>query len=134
MSVSIKQIVGSIVSQVETQTLARVTRASVALKNASMEVLSGPRSGRSYRKPNGGTYIASAPGEPPAARTSTLMGSFRPLQPDPHTAAIETSVPYAALLENGTGRMAPRPYRQKTIEKAMPQIEQIMNEPYGIGI
>jgi hypothetical protein len=99
-----------------------------------MEVLSGPRSGRSYRKPNGGTYIASAPGEPPASRTSTLMGSFRPIQADPNVAAIETSVPYAPLLESGTSRMAPRPYRDRIIEQAGPAIEQIMNEPYSVSI
>lgn len=134
MSVSIKRAVTGMIEQIKSQIPMRATRASIALKNASMEVLSGPRSGRSYRKPNGGTYIASAPGEPPAARTSTLMGSFRPIQADPNIAAIETSVPYAPLLENGTGRMAPRPYKERIIEQAGPAIEQIMNEPYSVSI
>ncbi|MGI6224825.1 MAG: hypothetical protein ACOYJ1_01080 [Peptococcales bacterium] len=134
MSVSIKAIVADIVSQVEAQIPARATRCSIVLKNTSMEVLSGPRSGRTYRKPNGGTYIASAPGEPPAARTSTLMGSFRPIQDEPNVAGIYTSVPYAAKLEEGTSRMARRPYRERTIEQSMPGIEQIMNEPYSVEI
>ena len=134
MSVSIKTIVAGFVSQVEAQLPARATRCSIALKNASMEVLSGPRSGRSYRKPNGGTYIASAPGEPPAARTTTLQGSFSPIQAGPNVAAIETSVNYAARLESGSGRMAARPYRQRIIEAAAPAVEQIMNGPYSVGI
>lgn len=134
MSVSIKRAVIGMIEQIKSQIPARATSVSIALKNASMEVLSGPRSGRSYRKPNGGTYIASAPGEPPASRTSTLMGSFQPIQADPNIAAIETSVPYAPLLESGTGRMAPRPYRERIIEQAGPAIEQIMNEPYSVSI
>lgn len=134
MSVSIRAIVRSIVAQVEAQIPARATRVSIALRNASLEVLSGPRSGRSYRKPNGGTYTASAPGEPPAARTATLMRSFRPIQAAPNIAAIETSVPYASRLETGTpgGQMAPRPFKQRIIDSAAPAIEQIMNEPYTI--
>jgi len=134
VSVSIKTIVASIVGQIEAQVPIRATRCSIALKNTSMEVLSGPRSGRSYRKPNGGTYIASAPGEPPASRTSTLMGSFRPIQADPNVAAIETSVPYAPLLESGTSRMAARPYKERIVEQAGPAIEQIMNEPFSVSI
>ncbi len=134
MSISIKRVVKGMVAQIEAQIPMRATRVSIALKNASMEVLSGPRSGRTYRKPNGGTYIASAPGEPPAARTSTLMGSFRPIQADPNIAGIETSVPYAAKLESGTGRMAPRPFKNRIVEQATPAIEQIMNEPFSVGI
>lgn len=134
MSVSIKAIVASIVNQVEAQIPARATRCSNALRTAALVVLSGPRSGSTYRKPNGGTYIASAPGEPPAARTSTLMGSFRPIQAESNIAAIETDVPYAAKLEEGTSRMARRPYKERVIEQATPSIERIMSEPYNIHI
>lgn len=134
MSVSVTQTVTRIIAQIKSQIPARAARCSIALKNASMEVLSGPRSGRTYRKPGGGTYVASAPGEPPAARTSTLMGSFRPIQANPNVAAIESSIPYAPRLESGSGSMAPRPYRQRIIEQAMPSIKQILNEPYSIGL
>lgn len=96
---------------------------------ASLKVLSGPRSGRRY-----GSHVASAPGEPPAADTGTLMGSFRPIQGAPNVAGIETSVSYAGLLEGGTSRMAARPFRERIIKESMPAIIQIMSEPFNIGI
>ena len=52
----------------------RTYRASNELRNAALHVLRGKRSGRLYRVPNTKQkYRASAPGEPPAART----GAFR---------------------------------------------------------
>ena len=34
------------------------------------------------------------------------------------------------LSENGTSRMAPRPFKDRITEKAMPQINAIFDEPY----
>ena len=34
------------------------------------------------------------------------------------------------ILEEGTGRMAPRPHHQKIQQKAMPEIMKIYSEPY----
>lgn len=128
----VNQIRGSI----ERELPSRAVRASMELHNAAIETFQGGgRSGRTYRKPSGGTYVASAPGEVPAWRTGTLATHWEPKQSGPGgiNPTIETSVPYAWLDEGSPGGMiAPRPYVQKIVETAMPQIEAIYAEPYHI--
>lgn len=133
-------IVGAVkdaVNAVNAELPARAAAAANELRNASLEVLRGQRSGRTYKTPGGGTYTASAPGEPPAVRTGTLRGSWRPTQygANHQNPAIETNVFYAGYMENGTpkGMIAPRPYAQKIIEMAKPKIEAIYAAPYNLG-
>lgn len=120
--------------------------ASKELRNAVMFVLRGERHGRTYTVPltgrtykktgarirgSGRTYTASAPGEPPARRLGTLRQSWQTgtsYRTDAHgnftaTAYIYSDVPYARLLEEGTSRIARRPYRDRTVERARPRIE-----------
>ncbi len=124
----------------------RTYRASNELRNASIRVLRGKRSGRVYRVPNTKkTYKASAPGEPPARRT----GIFR-LSWGTHVHVEKKGVHFRAvaaieskeraggrllgeMLENGTGRMQPRPYKQKVIDEALPKIKEIYSKPYKGG-
>lgn len=47
------------------------------------------------------------------------------------TAVLESEQHYAGYLENGTSKMAPRPYKDKITEKATPEIVAIYNEPYS---
>lgn len=143
----------------------RTYRASNELRNASLHVLRGTRSGRVYRMPDehgktmsratkellkeyghklrgGQLYRASAPGEPPANRTGTFWRSWGT---NPHVeksgkvycavASIESKERVEGyllgeILENGTGRMAPRPYKQKIIDRALPKIKEIYQKPY----
>jgi hypothetical protein len=97
------------------------------------------------RKPR--YYTASAPGEPPANRTGAFRESW---QPAPRAIKKgERFVAYAAigsdikvkkgqgrflgdLLEYGSedGRIKPRPYKQKIIERARPAIKRIYQAPY----
>ena len=121
----------------------RTYRASNELRNASLYVLRGKRSGRTYKVPHTQkTYRASAPGEPPAVRT----GAFR-LSWGTHVhvenqgvyfkavAAIESKERAGGhllgeMLENGHGHTAPRPYKQRIIDKALPKIKEIYKKPY----
>ena len=119
----------------ETQSKAKscAVRASNALRNAELNVLRGQRSGRRYRKPGVSTYYtASAAGEPPAVRTGMLRMSWGiKAEGDGkgnYTAAIYTDTKYAKMLEEGTSRMKPRPYKEKIIEKAKPTVIQIFSE------
>ncbi len=57
--------------------------------------------------------------------TSERIGNTVTIKP-----AITTEVKYAPYLEEGTDRMAPRPFKDPIIEKAMPRISQIFKEPY----
>lgn len=120
----------------------RGMRAANELRNASQIVLRGQRSGRIYRVP--GTkrhYTASAPGEPPAVRTGAFRLGWQPKQDantDVHVRSyIESSTRtdngryvLGGILEEGTSRMAPRPYQEKIQQKALPKIKKIYKEPY----
>lgn len=128
------------------QMKSRSYRVSNELRNQAQLVLRGQRHGRRYRKPNTmrAHYIASAPGEPPAMRTGTFRASW---QPRPHVeesegtysvhAAISNSVRteggehlLGEILEQGTRRMAPRPYQEKILEKGRKEALKIYKEPY----
>ncbi|MCD8195891.1 MAG: HK97 gp10 family phage protein [Lachnospiraceae bacterium] len=121
------------VSECETKAQSCAVRASNQLRNAALSVLRGARSGKRYKKPGSSSrYTASAPGEPPAVRTGTLRRSWGLIakgdsKKGSYTAGIYTDVKYANYLEEGTGKMSARPYRDAIIEKAQPKIESIFN-------
>lgn len=141
------QVIGEVVATtlkgVQKEVSQRTYRASNELRNASLYVLRGQRSGKVYRVPNTrAKYKASAPGEPPAVRT----GAFR-LSWGTHVhvekngdcfqavAAIESKERAGGrllgeMLENGTGKMKPRPYKQKVIDRALPKVKEIYKKPY----
>ena len=141
------QIIGKMIPTtlkgVQKEVSQRAYRASNELRNAELYVLRGQRSGKKYRVP--GTrrkYTASAPGESPAVRT----GVFR-LSWGTHVHVEKNGTHFRAvsaieskeraggrllgeMLENGTGRIAPRPYKQKVIDRALPKIKAIYQKPY----
>lgn len=125
------------------------------LRNAALQVLRGQRHGRRYKVPgtyrrqrdkatgkmrNGRYYTASAPGEPPAVRTGAFRMSWQPKTLayfGSYTSRIESELTtdngrynLGQILEDGTKRMAPRPYQERVIEKALPKIKRIYSEPY----
>lgn len=98
-----------------------------------------------WKKKRGRYYTASAPGEPPAVRTGTFRNSWQVSQGGvkelygSYFARIESDLKtdggeylLGEILEDGTpgGKMAPRPYVEKTLEKAEPKIYRIYSEPY----
>jgi hypothetical protein len=137
---ALKIAVDSVVDNVGRQAVSRGTRAVNAIRNAELDVLKGSRSGRVYKKPHSSaTYTASAPGEPPARRSGALRlnwhGSVEGGSASGGgvqiTAALESEQHYSGYLEDGTSKMAPRPYKDKIVEKATPEIVAIYNEPYS---
>src|SRR5215470_11245116 len=76
------------------------------LRSILVEELESPKTGREYRRPQGGRYQASAPGEPPARRSGKLKRSIS--EPDIRESSgaligqITISAPYAGFLEKGT--------------------------------
>ena len=89
---------------------------------------------------NGRYYTASAPGEPPAVRTGAFRLGWQPKSRcmfGSYISRIENNVTtdngayiLGELLENGTSRMAPRPYQDKILDKAEGPILTIYNRPY----
>ncbi len=144
------QVIGKTVATtlkgVQKEVSQRAYRASNELRNASLYVLRGTRSGKVYRVPNTGkTYKASAPGEPPAVRTGVFRLSWgthvhveRQGKRFRAVAAIESKERargrlLGEMLENGTKNMKPRPYKQKVIDKALPKVKEIYKKPYKGG-
>lgn len=91
-------------------------------------------------------YTASAPGEPPAVRTGVFRMSWQPRsyavrQGDAYEVRAQTvsdaktdrgNYNLSELLDGGTkdGRIAPRPHQERIVNKALPAIKKIYNEPY----
>lgn len=134
----LKIAVDDTVKKINREAASRGMRAVNAIRNAELEVLRGKRSGRVYRKPHTKShYTASAPGEPPARRTGNLRLNWNGTVESSSTgsgllvtAVLESQERYSTYLENGTRRMAPRPFKQPISEKAMPEIERIYHEKY----
>ena len=138
----------------------RAYRASNELRNASLFVLRGQRSGNEYTVPGTGRmkynkkdktatihykkYRASAPGEPPAVRTGVFRLSWgtrvhveKSGNEYKVVSSIESNVRVGnyllgEILEEGSERMAPRPYKQRVRNRAMPKIQAIYNKPYKV--
>lgn len=78
-----------------------------------------PKSGRTYYRPRParGKYVASAPGQAPAIRSGNLFrNQGRPQFVAPLTVERVINTEYAAYLEQGTKRMAPRPFVRPAVE------------------
>lgn len=139
MEVNFKQVHQKVLQSVEQQAKSRTVRAANVIKKASNKVLSnsGGRSGKVYRKPATATYTASAPGEPPALRSGNLRRSWQPLpyaemagSDKVFTPGIRTDVIYAPMLQDGTIKMAARPFEDKVKQEAWPEVKQIYGQPY----
>ncbi len=72
-------------------------------------------------------HRASAPGQAPAVDTGVLVNSVRAVSKGLR-ATIGSSVAYAALLEEGTRRVAARPAFGPALERARPNFERAVDE------
>ena len=152
---SLEQIAETVTTQVKHEMERRSYLAANELRNSALMVLRGQRNGRRYKVPgtyrrqrdkvtgkmrNGRYYTASAPGEPPAVRTGTFRNSWQPeasVVYGSYIARISSDVrtdngqhTLGEILENGTGRMAPRPHHDRILEHAEPKIVRIYSAPY----
>ena len=77
-------------------------------------IVQGPKTGRVYRI-RGRDHQASAPGEAPANLTGRLAKSYNYDVHGPFQMTVGESAPYAGFLEDGTGKMKPRPHMIRAI-------------------
>ena len=156
---TLEQGIADITDTIQRKMEARGYRAANELRSSALRVLRGQRSGRRYKVPgthrrqrdkvdrkmkNGRYYTASAPGEPPAVRTGVFRMSWQPtaskMSSGSCIARIESDAKtengrhvLGQLLEDGTGRMAPRPYQDRIVEDALPKIVDIYSRAYFRG-
>lgn len=136
--VNIESEVGKVSQSIMKQAVGRGKRVTNALRNAELNVLRGQRSGKLYKKPNSKVrYRASAPGEAPARRTGNLRLHWdEKVEKKVYRKSVKISSyikskhNYSGYLDEGTGRMAARPFKNKVYDMAEPKARQIMNEPY----
>lgn len=140
-----KEIVGKLAA-IEKQVASRSYLASNYLRTSAITILSKEGTGRVYKKPDSkATYRASAPGHVPSgARSGTFAKSW-----GTHTEVSKTAKNYTVtagvksgmmagghllgdLLENGTSRMAARPYKEAVLKGAEGQIKTLFSKPYTI--
>ena len=104
------------VFRVNTAVKMRMPRAANQLRNAELSVLANAS--------------PSAPGNPPGVRTGYLRRNWTMF----HSATafgIESAMEYSRYLEEGTTKMAARPYVDKVQEQALPGIRRIFGEIGG---
>ncbi len=108
--------------------------ATKALRNIEIEVLSKPGSGRKYKRlPN----RSSAPGETPAPQSGELRQKWDDetiIDGNRVTSRIKSNAKHAEYLENGTSKMASRPFIDPIKEKAEPEIEKIYGSDFKVSI
>lgn len=124
----VQRYIKQIPKNVKKEVKARGKNAAQEILAAEKAVLNGTGSGRVY-----GSHVASAPGEPPAKWTGNLRGSFKPVVTDEGMTVkvgVRSGVKYASYLEDGTRRMAARPFRDRVLEKAYPRVLAIYSRPY----
>lgn len=85
---------------------------NVAAAGANLSAASMPGAGASAVAGQGGRlkYTSSLPGQPPGVRTGRLRGAQNWAQLGKGRWAFGTDVKYGRYLEEGTSRMAARPY------------------------
>lgn len=127
--ITLSELPQLVMNQVKAELPSRAERAVNVLINAKNEVLEGQRSGKWY-----GSHQASAAGEAPANWHGDLRKSFHRIEDDAYIVGIYNPYPYANYLEEGTKKMAPRPFRQPIIDKAKQEIEDIYKEPWHIKV
>jgi hypothetical protein len=141
----VEQEVKRRVSGIESQIAIRAYRVANVVRDKEQALLTGKRSGERYPLPgkSGRWYQASAPGEPPANRTGAFRlkwGTFaeirrgwkslRALAGIRSRHKVKGGYLLGDLLEDGTSRMAPRPYKKKITEDARKEAVKIYNRPY----
>ena len=96
--------------------------------------LSGKRTGRTYKVPGTNRhYQASSPGEPPAQATGRLRQSvFARVEGmgNQVTGRVGTELPYGLWLDEGTKKMKPRPWLERSLDKAIPRLREIFEREW----
>ena len=113
------------VEEINAAAISRGDRALNVMRNCALEVLGHDGSGRVYR--NG--HVASSPGSPPAPDTGSLRRNWSQQKLIGGNGGgvriilrMRSQMFYAHFLDQGTRKMAPRPFTKPIEQKALPQV------------
>ena len=113
------------VQEINVAAISRATRGLNIMRNTALEVLGHDGSGRVYR--NG--HVASAPGETPAPATGSMRSNWNQQKLIGGNGGgvriilrMRSQMFYAHFLDEGTRKMAPRPFTKPIEQKARPQV------------
>jgi HK97 gp10 family phage protein len=112
-----------------------------AVKNTGVELRSdvvkriqrGPKTGIVYQR-RGIRHPSSAPGQAPATDTGRLANSIIFEQVGPVSVTVGSALIYAAYLEYGTTRMAPRPAWRPAVEAMAPKFRSRLLRALGMAL
>lgn len=88
--------------------------------------MAAAKSGALYPRGKTAEHQASAPGESPAVDYGVLIGSIQSQMVRDDLGLVAEGTEYAAALEYGTVRMAPRPHMAPAADRARPRYVQRM--------
>lgn len=137
----VTEIVNNDSRLVRNEVIRRAKGGGQMIRNKTLSVLKGQRSGKWY-----GRHQASAPGEPPATLSGTLRNSFKAkdieirnmntvtiLSQGVSNLATSGKADYNyAWLDEGIGKIKPRPYVNEVAEKAYKELLKSLKRPYHV--
>jgi HK97 gp10 family phage protein len=83
---------------------------------------------------SGKNHVPSKPGQPPNQDTGVLADNIETVLVEPLKVEVSSNAPYAAALEYGTARMAPRPYMAPAVEKSRKEVTELVRGAVSIVI
>ena len=108
--------------------------ATNTLRNVELEVLSKGGSGKKYKRlPN----RSSASGETPAPQSGNLRQDWNDetlIEGNRVTSRLKSNVKYARWLEDGTKKMAKRPFVNPIKKKAEPEVVKIFGSDFEVTL
>jgi HK97 gp10 family phage protein len=102
-------------------------RVGQALFVAAGEIQTEARHLISEGSVSGKGHVASLPGEPPNMDTRHLMNNIEAYRTGETSAEVRSEASYAAALEFGTSKMAPRPYMKPATDRKRGRITQLVH-------
>lgn len=77
---------------------------------------------------SGKGHVPSLPGQPPSADTRLLDTSIHTVVVGPNRVNVESTAPYAAILEFGGSRISERPYMRPAVNKKRAEASELIAE------
>ena len=126
IEITVKDETPELFAKVE-KAVSRFVRKSVLYIEGELKSsIAEPKSGRAYKRGNGKTHTASAPGESPASDSSNYIGSIQTLFESSLERKVGTPLEYPIYLEEGTATIEERPLWERTVEEVLPTLETLL--------